>query len=333
MNYNSKMSNKDNAIGLMNDWGKQKIPFLFIIDYELLHPIIFRLDKINNNDLWYDINGVSNCKESVIIDKKIVFNKYPISFADYSSKFLHLKRHINEGNTYLCNLTCETPMDINLTLKEIFYASKAKYKLLFDDKVLVFSPETYISIRNNRISSNPMKGTIDAAIANAEEEIMNNKKEIAEHYTIVDLIRNDLSMVAKKVMVEQFRYVEKIGTNSKDLLQISSLISGELEDDYYSRIGDILFTLLPAGSICGAPKKRTLEIIQEIEGYERGYYTGIVGIFDGANLDSGVMIRFIERKTNGLVFKSGGGITSFSDATLEYQEMIDKVYVPITRNN
>ncbi|OIP02869.1 MAG: aminodeoxychorismate synthase component I [Bacteroidetes bacterium CG2_30_32_10] len=324
------MSNKDKAIGLMNEWGKQKIPFLFIIDYELLHPIVLRLDEININDLWYDINGFSNSKEAANIDKKIIFSKYPLAFEDYSSKFQCLKRHIDEGNTYLCNLTCETPIDINLTLKEIFIASKAKYKLLLNDKVLVFSPETFISIRNNRISSNPMKGTIDAAIANAEEEIMNNPKEIAEHYTIVDLIRNDLSMVAQKVQVEKFRYVEKIDTNNKDLLQISSLITGVLEDDYHSRIGDLLFTLLPAGSICGAPKKRTLEIIKEIEGYERGYYTGVVGIFDGENLDSGVMIRFIERKMNGLVFKSGGGITSFSDVEMEYQEMIDKVYVPIT---
>ena len=327
------MSNKDKAIGLMNDWGKQKIPFLFIIDYELLHPIVLRLDEININDLWYDINGLSNSKEAANIDKKIIFNKYPLDFEDYSLKFQCLKRHIDEGNTYLCNLTCETPIDINFTLKEIFIASKAKYKLLLNDKVLVFSPETFISIRNNIISSNPMKGTIDAAIANAEQEIMNNKKEIAEHYTIVDLIRNDLSMVAHQVQVEKFRYVEKIDTNNKDLLQISSLITGALEDDYHSKIGDILFTLLPAGSICGAPKKRTLEIIKEIEGYKRGYYTGVVGIFDGENLESGVMIRFIERKMNGLVFKSGGGITSFSDVEMEYQEMIDKIYVPITRNN
>jgi para-aminobenzoate synthetase component 1 len=244
-----------------------------------------------------------------------------------------LKRHIAKGNTYLCNLTCKTPININLTLKEIFHASNAKYKLLFEDKVLVFSPETFISINNKHISSNPMKGTIDAAIENAEQQLIDNIKEIAEHYTIVDLIRNDLSMVAKNVRVEKFRYVEKICTNTKDILQVSSLITGELDDDYPSKIGSILFRLLPAGSICGAPKKRTLEIIKEIEGYDRGFYTGIVGIFDGENLDCGVMIRYIERTKNGLVYKSGGGITSFSDVVMEYQEMIDKIYVPIIRNN
>ncbi len=101
------MQNK--TISLMNDWGKQKIPFLFIIDYEMLYPIVLRLDAINNNKIWYDINGVSNCNKSIIVDKDIVFNKYPLSFAEYSSKFQQLRRHINEGNTYLCNLTCKTP--------------------------------------------------------------------------------------------------------------------------------------------------------------------------------------------------------------------------------
>jgi len=327
-----EMQNKDKAIHLMNDWGKQKIPFIFIIDYEMLYPVVFRLDEINSRDLLYDINGISNCNESIIIDKKIIFNKYPISFDEYSLKFQKLMRHVSQGNTYLCNLTCETRVETNLTLKEIFLASQAKYRILYKDKILVFSPETFISIKNNIISSNPMKGTIDASIQHAEQKIIESKKETAEHYTIVDLIRNDLSMVASSVRVEKFRYVEKILTNEKDLLQVSSMITGQLENNFHSKIGGIIFTLLPAGSICGAPKKKTCEIIKEIEAYSRGYYTGVVGIFNGKDLDCGVMIRYMERTDHGLVFKSGGGITSFSDINMEYQEMIDKVYVPITRN-
>jgi para-aminobenzoate synthetase component 1 len=183
------------------------------------------------------------------------------------------------------------------------------------------------------ISSYPMKGTIDTSIKDAEEIILNNKKELAEHTTIVDLIRNDLSIVAKKVRVEKFRYVEKIRTNNKDLLQVSSKIAGELNSDYRQRIGDIVFSLLPAGSISGAPKKKTVEIIEEVEAYDRGYYTGIFGSFNGNNLDSGVTIRFIENQDGIFIFKSGGGITAFSNAESEYQELIDKVYVPIVRDN
>jgi para-aminobenzoate synthetase component 1 len=112
------------------------------------------------------------------------------------------------------------------------------------------------------------------------------------------------------------------------LLQVSSEISGVLPEDYQNKIGDLLFGMLPAGSVTGAPKLQTLQIIRESENYERGYYTGVFGIFDGEDLDSAVMIRFIEKTDSGMVFKSGGGITALSEAQTEYQEMIDKVYLP-----
>jgi para-aminobenzoate synthetase component 1 len=174
-----------------------------------------------------------------------------------------------------------------------------------------------------------MKGTIDASVEHAREIILNDEKELAEHTTIVDLIRNDLSMIASEVRVESFRYIEHISTNQKDLLQVSSKISGVLPSNYHTQIGTLLFMMMPAGSISGAPKKKTLEIILESEQYDRGYYTGVFGIFDGNRLDSGVMIRFIENIQGELYYKSGGGITSMSTPKLEYQEMIDKVYVPV----
>jgi para-aminobenzoate synthetase component 1 len=178
-----------------------------------------------------------------------------------------------------------------------------------------------------------MKGTIDASVKNAREIIMRDQKEIAEHTTIVDLIRNDLSIIAKNVYVDKFRYIDKIKTNEKVLLQVSSRIVGKLERFYRGCIGDIIFSLLPAGSVSGAPKKRTVEIINDVEYYERGYYTGIFGYFDGDNLDSGVMIRFIENNNGNFCYKSGGGITALSNMRSEYLEMIDKVYVPVIGNN
>jgi para-aminobenzoate synthetase component 1 len=204
------------------------------------------------------------------------------------------------------------------------------YKLLFNDQFLVFSPETFIRINNNKIFSYPMKGTIDAAIPNAEEVILTDEKEKAEHITIVDLIRNDLSLVSENVHVSRFRYMDKINTSNKDLLQVSSEITGTLPDDWTSRLGNILISLLPAGSVSGAPKQKTLQIITEAEKEKRGYYTGVFGYFDGQSLDSGVMIRFIEQDNNQLYYRSGGGITTQSDAKTEYQEAIDKIYVPVT---
>ena len=174
-----------------------------------------------------------------------------------------------------------------------------------------------------------MKGTIDASIPFAAQLLMNDPKETAEHATIVDLIRNDLSMVANRVSVSRYRYMDRLQTNRGAIFQTSSEIQGILPENYQEHLGDIIFRLLPAGSITGAPKKKTVEIIREAETYDRGFYTGVMGYFDGKNLDSAVMIRFLEHTDGGFVYKSGGGITFRSTARSEYEEMIQKIYVPI----
>jgi para-aminobenzoate synthetase component 1 len=131
-------------------------------------------------------------------------------------------------------------------------------------------------------------------------------------------------------LVNRFRYIDELKTNDKTLLQVSSEIVGELSSDYASHLGDILLNLLPAGSVSGAPKPKTLDVIREAEKTDRGFYTGVMGYFDGENLDSGVMIRFIERQQDRYVYRSGGGITTQSTARSEYEEVINKVYVPFT---
>ena len=207
-----------------------------------------------------------------------------------------------------------------------------------------FSPETFVRIKGGRIYSYPMKGTLDASLPNAEKQLMEDRKEAAEHATIVDLIRNDLSRVAENVRVDKYRYIDVLHTNKGDILQTSSEISGRLPEDYPHHLGEILDAQLPAGSITGAPKDKTMQIIQEAEGYDRGFYTGIMGIYDQGELNSAVMIRFIEEeevfpsKTENrmnyeairkLYFKAGGGITSKSDCRKEYEEVIQKIYLPI----
>ncbi len=98
---------------------------------------------------------------------------------------------------------------------------------------------------------------------------------------------------------------------------------------YGPRLGDLLFRLLPAGSITGAPKPETMNIIAEAEGYDRGFYTGVMGCHVHGRVDSAVMIRFIDREDGRLYYNAGGGITARSDNEDEYQEVIAKVYVPI----
>ena len=158
--------------------------------------------------------------------------------------------------------------------------------------------------------------------------ILNDDKEKAEHNTIVDLLRNDLSRVAKNVVVKRFRYIDKIKSNRGNLLQISSEIEGDLGDAYLDEIGTIIFKLLPTGSVSGAPKNATLDIIRNAEQQARGYYTGVAGYFDGNSFNSFVLIRFIEQENDRLYFRSGGGITAMSNAEKEYHEMLQKVYLP-----
>ncbi len=319
---------KEDAQNSMNRLGQKGIPFLFVLDYALSECLVIPLSEIDPSEIMYNLQGKSNENVVVEIPDKIEFSKTPVSFIAYQKRFDIVFRNIQHGNSYLTNLTQPTHVSTNLTLQQLYHVAGAKYKLYFKNQFAVFSPEPFVKISQGKIFSYPMKGTIDADIDNAVDILKNDFKEKAEHNTIVDLIRNDLSMVAKNVTVKRFQYIEKISTNYKNLLQMSSEIRGDLPDDYLNHLGDIVFKLLPAGSITGAPKEKTCEIIHEAEGYEREFFTGVFGVFDGNMLESAVMIRFFENTPDGLIYKSGGGITCFSQAEKEYQELIDKVYIP-----
>lgn len=313
----------------MNEWGTQRIPFLFIIDYAMRAIQLIRIDLPQPDMIAYCFHGSIQEKQRTFA-KTFFFRKFPVAFSEYEKAFLHVQSEINKGNSFLVNLTFPTLLETNLTLRDIFTYSKAPYKVFVDEQFVCFSPETFVTIDHGQITACPMKGTINADIPNAEKILLESRKETAEHYTIVDLLRNDLSMVAKKVTVNRFRYVDRIESNVGAILQVSSSISGVLDSNYNQKLGDIFFALLPAGSVTGAPKMKTMEIIQSVEQKERGYYTGVFGKFDGINLDSAVMIRFIEMYDGKLYFRSGGGITALSSAREEYAELMEKVYVPIT---
>lgn len=313
----------------MNTYGKNRTPFLFIINFNLTQAIVLTESEAFKNKVFFHLNGNGNqLPHKPVVSEQVTFEKNPVSFEQYRQAFDKVSAHISLGNTYLLNLTFPTPVKTNLGLREIYNQSHSGYRLLYKDKFVVFSPETFVKIENNTISSFPMKGTIDAGVPDATAKLMSDPKEKAEHNTIVDLIRNDLSMVSDHVRVVRFRYPEMISTLDKELLQTSSEISGDLDPRWNEYIGDILLALLPAGSVTGAPKRKTVEILKEAENYDRGFYTGIFGYFNGDSLDSAVMIRFIEKTRDGLVYKSGGGITCFSDCRSEYKELIDKVYLP-----
>ena len=308
--------------------GAQSIPFLFIVDFALESPIVYAANEIPKNVLFK--TGLhKNYVELQHTKSKFHFTIFPPKPSEYREAFGKVMDNIKHGNTYLLNLTFPSEIVTNLNLAELFYLSKARFKLLYRNDFVVFSPEIFIEIKDSKIFTYPMKGTIDADFPEAEEKLLTNVKELAEHNTVVDLLRNDLSIVSKNVRVEKFRYIEKINTSNGNILQSSSKICGDLPSNYKEKLGDIIFSLLPAGSISGAPKQKTFEIILETETYNRGYYSGVFGYFDGINLDSCVMIRFIENQNEKLIFKSGGGITMKSNPDSEYQELIKKIYVPV----
>jgi len=306
---------------------------MFIIDFEMKAIQVFRLDNLFPESVLYEFPGTSNSGIATAAPHKFVFRKFPMPYGDYLSAFDFIQSEIHAGNTFLTNLTFPTRIETSLSLREIFKYCKAKYKLLVDNRFVCFSPETFVRISDDIISTYPMKGTISSVIEDPDGKILADTKEMAEHCTVVDLLRNDLSQVAHNVRVDRFRYIERIRTNEGELLQVSSEITGKLLKGYRDRMGDIIFSLLPAGSVTGAPKRKTLDIIRQAEKTHRGYYTGICGIFNGNSLDSAVLIRFIENIDGVSQFRSGGGITFLSDALTEYQELLDKVYVPIIRDN
>ncbi len=384
---------KQEIIDKINRLASQDEPFLFVINYQGDKAFIRLLSDINPEECLFDFEGRGNfshawketLKEEILKKEtseeeisETTWQIEPPLYEDYERSFNIVKSNIMAGNSYLTNLTCQVPVSCNLSLEEIFHRAKGKYKLLLrrkktqaEDKAhlkeenieenltpfVCFSPETFVRIKGGRIYSYPMKGTLDASLPDAEKQLMEDRKEAAEHATIVDLIRNDLSRVAENVRVDKYRYIDVLHTNKGDILQTSSEISGRLPEDYPHHLGEILDAQLPAGSITGAPKDKTMQIIQEAEGYDRGFYTGIMGIYDQGELNSAVMIRFIEEETSPvdfetdgeknfkakegkasegkepkasreLYFKAGGGITSKSDCQREYEEVIQKIYLP-----
>lgn len=303
-------------------------PFFFMIDFEGRQPIVVPLQEAANQGILYAIRGKTNAF-NLSPNTKPVLQHAGVDQQQFEKQFQQVQTELRNGNSYLLNLTVKTPVESNAGLPEIFAAASAPYKIVFKNQLVVFSPECFIQIKENEVFTFPMKGTIDATIPGAADLLMRNKKEEWEHNTIVDLMRNDLSMIATGIRVDRYRYLEKIKTARGELLQTSSAISGRLAANWRGNLGQLLMQLLPAGSISGAPKKKTTQIIQNTETSERGYYTGIFGIFDGTTLDSAVAIRFIENDNGQLYYRSGAGITADSKLEEEYAELIQKIYVPI----
>lgn len=375
-----KLVDRLSAIKTINQLATEKIPFLFIASFDTSQNLVIPLSEIDPLELAYDFNGQADniaafseryqLQNADLNDVAPSWLRTPVSFETYNASFQKLLTHLKNEEIRLANLTFPTKIACNLTFPEIFARTKAKYRIFFKDHFCAFSPETFITIKAGVIATYPMKGTINAGIENAEQRLLNDPKEIDEHETVAQEAVADISLVANDAKITKFRYVDRVHKGDGTILQTSSIIEGTLPPHYLESLGDIIYKLLPAGSITGAPRARATQILAELEIYDRGFYSGVAGIFDGENLDSTVLIRYLEHNDKDdtthsnrpaqdcedakilkesaeaaplkmiplsadeilfrYTFKSGGGITAMSNAKSEYDELIEKIYLPIS---
>ena len=212
------------------------------------------------------------------------------------------------------------------TLRAVNPAPFAGYMNLGSIKISSASPERFLSVRDDRIETKPIKGTRPrlsdpAADQSQIEDLKNSDKDRTENIMIVDLLRNDLSKVCepRSVAVEKLCEVESFAS----VHHLVSTITGTLSPNQTSL--DALRACFPGGSITGAPKIRAMEIIEELEPQRRGAYCGAMGYigFDG-EMDMNIMIRTLTFEPGRVSFQAGGGITADSDPAQEYQETLDK---------
>ncbi|MFD3158303.1 aminodeoxychorismate synthase component I [Haloimpatiens sp. FM7330] len=322
-----------------------KIPDAYFIFYDNL--IVF--DLINNKTYITSLGILEEGEKSInFIEEKIekgskieekMFESENTKFysnfdeEQYIKTVAKVREYIRNGDIYITNLTqrlwCyneKNSFDIYKKLRTINKAPFSAFLNLDDFSIMSSSPERFMSIRNGKVQTRPIKGTRPRGNTKEEDEkykkeLMNSEKDKAELLMIVDLERNDLSKVCKKhsVKVSELFKLEKYAT----VFHLVSTVEGELREDV-SPV-QCIRECFPGGSITGAPKIRSMEIIEELEGLKRNLYTGSIGYFDlRGNADFNIVIRTIVKKNDKCYLGVGGGITYDSIEKMEYDETIDK---------
>ncbi|MBM7871271.1 para-aminobenzoate synthetase component 1 [Clostridium pascui] len=321
------------------------IPDIYFNFYDNL--IIF--DHINNKTYISASGIIKNSNESIKEIEALIANGKKIEYFDliesdtkfYSnfdkSEYIEtvgkVREYIRSGDVYIANLTqrfwCyneKSPYEIYKNLRYINPAPFSAYLNLDDFEIISSSPERFIKIRNGKVETRPIKGTRPRGTNEEEDkknkkELINSEKDKSELLMIVDLERNDLSKVCKpfSVKVTELFKLEEYST----VFHLVSSVEGELKEEVSSV--ECIRECFPGGSITGAPKIRSMEIIEELEGIQRNIYTGIIGYFDfSGNADFNIVIRTILNKNGKAYFGVGGGITWDSNEKDEYFETLDK---------
>ena len=256
-----------------------------------------------------------------------------MSCEQYTSKIQAIKTLLAHGESYQVNLTHTLqgtyegePLDLFATLYDAQPTAYAAFLHLNDLAIASVSPELFFCLDGDQITTQPMKGTAPRA-SNAEEDLANkhalenSEKDRSENIMIVDMIRNDLGRICQPgtITADNLFAIESLPT----VWQQTSSVSGKTE----ARFSDILSTLFPCASITGAPKKRTMEIINALEDDARGIYTGCIGVLKpDRSMRFSVAIRtlVLDTDTRSASYGIGGGIVWDSAPLSEWQESLDK---------
>lgn len=254
-----------------------------------------------------------------------------ISFDDYAQSFACAKAYIEAGDVYQINLaqmfTAQSQCSPATLFEQLSQRIQPPYSAFIHpdaaSSILSFSPEQFIAVQGKHIITRPIKGTLRNSGDSAEiNTLVQSEKNRAENVMIVDLMRNDLSRVCRNfsVRVSSLCKVESF----RNVHHLVSTIEGELREDCDAL--DAFFTSLPGGSITGAPKKRAIEIIDELEWSGRNAYCGSAFYYsDTGNFDSSILIRSIVQSDDRLFCWGGGGIVADSVLEDEYAESLIKV--------
>ncbi|MFI5236647.1 MAG: aminodeoxychorismate synthase component I [Ignavibacteriales bacterium] len=291
--------------------------------------------------VFFDESGTRKLKSSKIIFDDRTKTGYLISGfrmnkseAQFTDDIQKIKQHIKEGDTYQVNYTVKGKFKFSgspsLLFQKLLFNQSARYSAIInnDEEFIVsLSPELFFSKRGKRILSKPMKGTIHRGLNHSsdsllEKELVTSEKDRAENVMIVDLIRNDFGKICNfgSVTVPELFKTEKY----ESLYQLVSTVRGRLKRK--TKIREIIKSIFPCGSVTGAPKIRTMEIINEIEKENRDIYTGSIGLITPQEIKMNVAIRTVTlSKSNGEgVIGLGSGIVWDSDPNKEYEEVLLK---------
>jgi len=298
--------------------------------------IEFRYLRMIEEEIEDDFKEIQNFQSDTFPDHAPIIVESRISKSEYLDKIGKMLNHIHRGDIYEANFCQEfyaenveiDPFNIYRSLNEISTPPFAAYLKLENFNLISASPERYLKKKGSALLSQPIKGTARRAEDEQEdrkiaEELASDPKEQSENVMIVDLVRNDLSRIAKKgsVKVEELCKVYTF----KQVHQLVSSVTAEISDDIPPV--QALRTSFPMGSMTGAPKISAMKIIEELEESKRGVYSGAVGYFTPeGDFDFNVVIRSIlyNSENKYLSFSVGGAITAKSDPEKEYEECLLK---------